>query len=257
LKKGIYSCYWSKSGTMETVKSLLNDERRATLADLLGGEKLSVPMESRISLEELTGQKSRDKSFYSLLVQCGYLSLVEKQGMDAATVSIPNKELMHIWKSFILDSFYEDAPQIRTLFDNINSPQAFSDDLEYFLSDRLSYHDLGTYEGIARKRVHERAYHLYLLGILSAYDDITAKKPLSNREPGDGRYDIMVEKPDVCIIFELKSCEEGEDPQKAADSALAQIETKRYGTDIGQGKKLIKAGIGFSGKRCKVAVGYV
>ena len=37
--------------------------------------------------------------------------------------------------------------QIRTIFDNVDNESAFAMDLEYFLSERLSYYDLVKYEG--------------------------------------------------------------------------------------------------------------
>jgi trehalose-6-phosphatase len=88
--------------------------------------------------------------------------------------------------------------------------------------------------------------------MLSAFEDMGSVRPLSNRESGNGRYDIMVERQDVCIIFEFKACDEGEDPKTAAERALSQIEAKRYGAEAGVGKKLVKVGIGFSGKQCSV-----
>jgi hypothetical protein len=47
---------------------------------------------------------------------------------------------------------------------------------------------------------------------------------------------------DVCIIFELKACDEGEEPKSAAEKALMQIDIKRYGAESGAGKKLVKVG---------------
>ena len=36
------------------------------------------------------------------------------------------------------------------------------------------------------------------------------------------------------------------------DEALAQIDQKRYGSDIDNGKRLIKVGVAFCGKLCRV-----
>jgi hypothetical protein len=54
-------------------------------------------------------------------------------------VSIPNIELMMVWKEFILEKLFPDLPQIKTLFDNIDRLDIFARDIEYFLCDRLSY----------------------------------------------------------------------------------------------------------------------
>ena len=48
-----YDCYWGKSGTMDMIRNLLNDNRRAVLAKLLAGEQAEVPIVDRVSLCQL------------------------------------------------------------------------------------------------------------------------------------------------------------------------------------------------------------
>jgi hypothetical protein len=171
----------------------------------------------------------------------------------------------------IRDSFNPDAPlfsylikltavltqlyngkKIKTLFDNVGDMGKFSEDLEGFLSDRLSYYDLAVYKDKNEEKARERVYHVFMLGLLSAYDDIQYRRPQSNRESGDGRYDILAEKSNHYFIFEFKSSKEGDDLEERAEEALAQIESKRYGADLSKDKPLIKIGVAFYGKRCKV-----
>ena len=250
-----YDCYWGKSGTLDMIIHLLNDQRRLTLAKLLGGNPVQVQVDNRISLQQLDSQKG-DEAFFSLLIQAGYLALNDRQPSGTSTVTIPNKELMIVWKNFILSRFYTDATQVRTLFDHTNNLTLLEQDIAYFLSERLSYHDLSLYKGENIQHVQERAYHIYILGLLSAHEDMRFRYPLSNRESGDGRYDILVETPNAHYIFELKTSHKNEDLAKDAAKALAQIETKRYGADLATtGKKLIKIGVALWGKQCKVKCG--
>jgi len=252
INNGKFDCYWGKSGTLDIIVSLLNDERKLHLAKLLSGERVKVSIDDRISLKQLSSDTG-DEEFYSLLVQAGYLSLDEKlPGNGLAMLTIPNKELLVVWKNFILKKLYAGATRIRTLFDNVGNLDIFSKDIEYFLCDRLSYYDLAVYSGENEDKVKERIYHIFLLGILSAYDDVRYRYPLSNRESGDGRYDVLVEKLGAHYIFEFKACSEKEDLDKNALEALKQIETKRYGADLDQAKPLIKVGIAFCGKQCRV-----
>ena len=253
LARNRYECYWGKSGTMDIIANLLNNDRKAVLAELLTGEHVDVAIETRISLKDLSSG-TNDQAFYSLLVQAGYLALEEAvpTGSVSTQVSIPNAELMIVWKQFILNVLNINIPKIRTLFDNSLNLELFSSDVEYFLSDRLSYHDLGGYKGKNARRVHERIYHVFILGILSAYDDALCKRPLSNRESGDGRFDILVERPDTSYIFEFKASKASCGLDKDALDALAQIDTKRYGEDLNSEKPLVKVGIALFGKTCKV-----
>ena len=39
---------------------------------------------------------------------------------------------MMVWKDFMLENVFSTVPQVRTLFDNIDSPENFANDLEYF-----------------------------------------------------------------------------------------------------------------------------
>jgi hypothetical protein len=145
---------------------------------------------------------------------------------------------------------------VTTIFDNADDPGRFAEDIEYFLSERLSYHDLAVYGEDDRKKTHERVYHIFLLGILSAYKDTHFKNALSNRESGDGRYDVLIERTTANYIFEVKSCGADEDLDVRVDEALEQIDAKRYGADLqSTGKKLVKIGVAVSGKRCRVKVG--
>jgi hypothetical protein len=74
----------------------------------------------------------------------------------------------------------------------------------------------------------------------------------SNRESGDGRYDICLELADRVIVFELKSAKEKEDLEDLAVKALKQAIDLRYGADLG--KTVLPVGIAFRGKQCRVRV---
>ena len=253
LSKGKFGCYWGKSGTMDTIAGLLNDGRRATIARLLNGEIVEAAIADRISLRDLSARPS-DQAFYSLLIQTGYLAL-NKPASEAdfnAFISIPNIELKIVWKQFILEKLYPTSPQIRTLFDNTSDLDVFAKNIEYFLANRLSYHDIAIHKDEAQGQVHERLYHIFLLGILSAYDDVHCGYPLSNRESGDGRYDILVKKSNENFIFEFKASDRADNLTEKAQEALNQIEIKRYGTDLGDKKRLVKVGVAFHGKLCCV-----
>ena len=248
-----FDCYWGRSGTMDLIIDLLNERRKFVLTALLSQEPREVPMEKHISLRRLSST-SGDQEFYSLLAQAGYLAVIEWRG-SSVLVNIPNKELAHVWKNFIIEALDIAKSHVRTMFDHIDDEAAFADDLEYFLTDRLSFHDMAKYADETAKRAHERAYHLYLLGMLSAFEDASCRFPLSNRESGNGRFDIWMERPRVVIIFELKACDSKEELDAKAQEALEQIDEKRYGAEAKQpGKALLKVGIAFYKKTCRVRV---
>ena len=246
-----YQCYWGKSGIMGTITGLLNDARKYELAKMMAGEKVEVPVETRISLEALSSEEG-DEAFYSYLVQAGYLSIEENNTLNnRAVLAIPNKELMIVWKNFILTNLYKNSKTVRTLFDHAHDAALFASDVEYFLNDRLSYYDLSVLKREDARKVYERTYHTFMLGILSAYADVQ-HRPVSNRESGDGRFDILVQRSKANYIFEFKACVEDDDLIKFAHEALEQINAKRYGADLADGKPLVKIGVAIHGKQCKV-----
>ena len=156
LMQGDFGCFWGKSGTMNIIATLLNDERKATLLKLLNGECAEVAIETRISIQDLSAAVN-DQAFYSLLVQAGYLALdgVLLNIHPTAIVYIPNTELMIVWKQFIIHALRVNVPKIRTLFDNVDCLELFSRDIEYFLRDRLSYHDLAAHKGEDTEQVQD------------------------------------------------------------------------------------------------------
>ena len=245
-----YECYWGKSGTMDIIRNQIDDERRRVLAKLLSGKTVEVPIEHRVSLCQMA-QGASDEAFYSIQVQGGYLALGEKvpDKFMMHYVYIPNTELVHVWKEFILSNLFRSSRKIRTLFDNLENIEVFQADLEHFLSDRLSYHDLMAQEGDAPRRHNENLYHVFLLGLMSAYEENSVSRPASNMETGSGRCDIRVERPMANVIIELKASKSETDLEKDAAKALEQINTKRYGEDLGKSKKLVKVGIAFFGKK--------
>ena len=83
--------------------------------------------------------------------------------------------------------------------------------------------------------------------------------PLSNRESGEGRYDIQLtpkEKNMPGIIIEIKASDKSSsaDLKLLAESALEQINNKKYDTDlVAQGiESIYKYGIAFNGKHVEV-----
>ena len=79
--------------------------------------------------------------------------------------------------------------------------------------------------------------------------------PISRRESGDGRFDILLERKEYCVIFEFKSVENASQLEAAAVAGLKQIDEKRYYAGAQKNKPLIKTAIAFCGKRCMVKSG--
>ena len=108
----------------------------------------------------------------------------------------------------------------------------------------------------------ENFYHGFVLGLLVELKE--RYKIHSNRESGFGRYDVMLEPKnhsDKAVIIEFKSFRKRRENtlEEAAQNALAQIEEKKYDTElISAGipaENILKYGIAFKGKECRVLKG--
>ena len=119
--------------------------------------------------------------------------------------------------------------------------------LETFLLQTISFHDAA----------NETFYHGLILGLCAMLDNryhIT-----SNREAGNGRFDIQMlplDKKLPGILIELKAgkdCKEGQ-LDALAETALNQINDRQYRVEMNaQGvKEILKYGIAFSGKEVRI-----
>ena len=97
-------------------------------------------------------------------------------------------------------------------------------------------------------------YHGFILGILMNLDNY---KITSNREAGDGRYDISMESADglnAPVIIGFKIANRKPELEAKADEALKQIIDNRYDVPfVADGyDKCVHIGIGFYKKMCRV-----
>lgn len=242
LEDGVYDCYWGQSGTTDIIVEMMNDTRASDISKMLAGGTIKAYINPRISFKDIASD-TKDEDFYSLLVQGGYLSVLEKpKELSSMVLNIPNQELKIVWKRFVIKHVFGGISVLHDLFANSFNLNEFSKNLKSIISDRLSYYDL-----VGDK---EQAYHMFLLGFLSAHGDSKVKLPVSNMESGDGRLDICIERKEGIFIFEIKQGEAHE-LEKLAQQALEQIEEKRYGSEFID-KRVVKVGIAFCKKQAFV-----
>lgn len=105
----------------------------------------------------------------------------------------------------------------------------------------------------------ENFYHGFMLGLCAL---LGGSYTTSNRESGDGRYDIQLMPENTRlpgILVELKAekrCSKDR-LKKLSETTLKQITEKKYDTDMAAKgiKTVYKYGVAFSGKKVEVAIG--
>ena len=121
------------------------------------------------------------------------------------------------------------------------------DTLSEYMTHSISFYDGGT----------EGFYHGMIIGLVAMLDNKYHVR--SNRESGDGRYDVCLfpkekEYPGIIMEFKWKAGLDLEKLEELAKEAREQIDVNRYDIEITEYKvtDIIKIGIAFSGKPAKV-----
>ena len=258
ISKGcVPQAYWVNTGKNEILEDVLKtatDEITERLYALLQGERVVARIDQNVVYRSLAEDPA---NIYSLLLVAGYLKTPKKElqgdGAYLCEVAIPNKEIASVYKNEILSHLLQIGAITRTTANKIAECLYTSDwkrlqtAIAEYMNKSISFYDAGA----------EGFYHGLVLGLIALMDN--QYKIRSNRESGDGRYDISLfprEKKYPGIIMELKwkNGLDEEELKSLAKDALLQIENKKYDFEMREEgiENILKLGIAFSGKRVNV-----
>lgn len=246
--------FWQSTGSNEIIGEIIQTatpEITKDLYKLLCGEKIAAYIDTGVIYPEV---QNNPYSIYSFLLVAGYLKVAniypQSDGNFMCDVAIPNKEITFVYEKEVLNRTNQNSLAISI------SQAIFSKDtqklqalLEDFMVKSISSID-GANEGF---------YHGMMLGLCAILGN--RYKIRSNRESGLGRFDIQLmplTKGMPGFIFEFKHTkDEHTDLSALADSALQQIETKKYDTELRDNgvNSIISIGIAFRGKSAVVRRG--
>lgn len=246
--------FWQSTGSNEIIGEIIQTatpEITKDLYKLLCGEKIAAYIDTGVIYPEV---QNNPYSIYSFLLVAGYLKVAniypQSDGNFMCDVAIPNKEITFVYEKEVLNRTNQNSLAISI------SQAIFSKDtqklqalLEDFMVKSISSID-GANEGF---------YHGMMLGLCAILGN--RYKIRSNRESGLGRFDIQLmplTKGMPGFIFEFKHTkDEHTDLSALADSALQQIESKKYDTELRDNgvNSIISIGIAFRGKSAVVRRG--
>ena len=245
-----YGCcsYWSNTSSNSIVQSMIeeaDEDVKDTVENLINGETIKSKISENIVYKSIN--ESID-NLWSFLLFTGYLKAVDFENIDGDRIyslAIPNKEVKQIYEDTVKNWFTEKVRSENRdeFFKAVLNKDAekVNEHLQYWLAETISYYD-----------ERENYYHGFLAGLLSGFKGYVVK---SNRESGNGRYDIFVKSRigrDTAVIFEFKISPTEDDMEKYAELATKQIEDKKYEQELKNEryKKIIKYGIAFCEKTC-------
>lgn len=246
--------FWQSTGSNEIIGEIIQaatPEITKDLYKLLCGEKIAAYIDTGVIYPEV---QNNPYSIYSFLLVAGYLKVAniypQSDGNFMCDVAIPNKEITFVYEKEVLNRTNQNSLAISI------SQAIFSKDtqklqalLEDFMVKNISSID-GANEGF---------YHGMMLGLCAILGN--RYKIRSNRESGLGRFDIQLmplTNGMPGFIFEFKHTkDEHTDLSALADSALQQIEAKKYDTELRDNgvNSIISIGIAFRGKSAVVKRG--
>lgn len=258
ISKGcIPQAYWVNTGKNEILEDVLKvatDDITEKLYSLLKGEKVIARIDQNVVYRSLSEDP---ENIYSLLLVAGYLKTLKRELQADASylceVTIPNREIAAVYKSEILAHLLQIGAITRTTANKIaeslyaNDYKKLQRAITEYMDKSISFYDAGA----------EGFYHGLVLGLIALMDNQYMIK--SNRESGDGRYDICLlprEDRYPGIIMELKWKKDlgADELHGLAEEALAQIDENRYDAEMKVDgiRDILKFGIAFSGKKVSV-----
>lgn len=248
--------FWQATGSNEIIGELLahaSEDVYERLHSLMQGGSFLTYVDTGVIYPQILNDPS---SVYSFLLVAGYLKAIKSDASFSSDymceVALPNKEIAFVYNKEILQKMEPIIPRATAISIQeaiySNNTVALRDLLRKLLLQSASCHDT----------VGENFYHGLLLGLCALLDNryiIT-----SNRESGEGRYDISLcprdqNMPGILIELKAGSNCSAEGLRALSNTALLQIKDRHYETEmesIGI-KTIFKYGVAFSGKHVEIS----
>jgi len=239
-----FKAYWVNTSNDSMLKERIKIENiKNAVVDLINNKPIIRTIKENFVFPDF---EHDTELIWTLLFYGGFITPIKEISLYRYEFRIPNFELKFVFTNIIMDwirnkyKFNQDL-LIKTSSDLINNnlsdfeigfKQILGDTLSYFDTATLKTHDHASQQG-------EHFFHVYTLGLLAVLSDDYVIS--SNRESGEGRYDIVLIPRNIKhngIIIEIKHIEnqqENETIEKFSnrinnkiDEALEQIERKKY-----------------------------
>lgn len=236
-----FSFWANTSGNDIVVKYIQNGDKklRKEFDLLMNGQSLVKYIKPELTYREM----DNINNIYSFLLLTGYLKVIKDRGENQYELVIPNKEVYEIYKQSFM-SYFEDYTTSRKgeLYQEFVDGDAKKVNLllNDILLRSISYFDN-----------QESFYHGFLVGLLNDYEVV------SNRESGNGRFDVCVLPENILgtvVLIECKHSISEDDLIDDAKEGARQIVEQKYLEEhkFKKYENVIGYGISFYKKQCYV-----
>ena len=257
---GQAKAYWANTSDNEIIHELmrgLTPEIADNLQSVMQGEEIHAALDMEVIYPRIADGAD---TIFSFLLLAGYLTTVglpkETEFGTFAELKLPNTEVRRVYNTEILG--WLRLQPAGTVIPEIEKAiyRSDGDRLQQALR-KYMISCISSFDGAA-----EGFYHGMVLGLVASLSSRYFIR--SNREAGDGRFDLQLEPKDLKlpgILMEFKAAREASDTSLSnlAEEALSQIEKKQYATELSERgvSQIVTYGIAFSGKQVVVKSGQI
>jgi hypothetical protein len=247
--------YWSNTSSNSIIRRFINMASQQTkdeIEQLIAGESITKPIAQELTYRELD---NTIEHLWSVLFTTGYLTQKGQRDEERYELVIPNREIRNLFVTQIKEWFKETSTGNTAQIEKFCAafPAGESDVIEEMLDDYL-WNSISIRDTAVREPMKENFYHGLLLGLLEYKQNWKVK---SNAESGEGYSDILIETQErTGVVVEIKYAQDG-NLDRGCAKALEQMDSKQYDAllrDDGM-KKIVRYGIAFYKKSCKVIAG--
>lgn len=247
--------YWANTSDNEIIREILTGltpEIADDLARVMQDEEVHASLDMEVVYPRMT---DGNDTIFSFLLLAGYLTPADRPEETEigtfASLRLPNAEIRRIYNTEVLS--WIRTQQTGNIISEIEKAvflcdgKRLKDALRKYMITSISFFD-GAAEGF---------YHGMVLGLVAS---LSSKYYIrSNRESGEGRFDLQLEPkdrtlPGILMEFKAVSASEKEKLPDLAEEALVQTEVKEYQRDLEERgvTDIVRYGIAFSGKDVEV-----
>ncbi len=251
--------YWVNTSGNELIKRQLakgDVALKENLAKLLRNEPVSAIIEENTVFGDLD---NNNDAVWSLLLFSGYLKATDRERREFDTcinvqLIAPNHEVLLLYRGIIYGWFSDKLGNstYQSFLKHLTEGhvEAFGLGLQDCLEITFSLFDV-------TGRHPEKFYHGFVLGLIVSLQ--ATHEVQSNKESGDGRYDVMLIPKDptqLGIVMEFKTIRNAaQSLEEAAEEALQQIIDRRYAATLKSHGivQVLQIGLAFYHKKVRIA----
>ncbi len=263
-----FRLYWANTSSNRLAGELIHKsdtDTKMIMEDLLQGKSFYAQIDEEVIFSDLDTKKS---AVWSLLLAGGYLKVLQtvknRRGKVEYELALTNREVMILFGD-LAAGWYSNNRMNLSEFSNAlmaGNTDYMNKYLNAIALEAFSFFDTGAVHSAWRQS--ENFYHGFVLGLIADLREIYLVT--SNRESGNGRYDVLLEpydsKLDDGIVLEFKvfNPKKEKSLRDTVRAAVKQIVDKKYAAALEpkcRRDRIRAYGVAFKGKEALIDGGYL